>query len=75
MRIISQNGEVDIPYINSVIRQYGSKIEALNRGIYFTLGVYENKDEAAAVMRFIRGSYLRDKKLYKMPSQEEVTNG
>lgn len=75
MRIISQDGTVDVPYENVIIRVEGKFIEAYMGATYAFMGVYKSTDDAIAVLREIT-TFSREKyATYHMPPSDEVKNG
>ena len=58
MRLISQNGNVDIPYEQAHILCNMECVMARVGNYEYTLGKYSNKDKALKVMEMLRETYL-----------------
>ena len=76
MRIISQDGTIDVPYETSSIAVSGKYC-----GIYvyssaflsgMRIGVYDTHEQALAVMREIREDYKNGYTVFKLPKNNEV---
>ncbi len=75
MRIISQDGTVDVPYERVVLSVEGRTVQADIGARSFYMGVYESTDDAITVLREIV-TYSREKyATYHMPQSNEVKNG
>lgn len=87
MRLISQDGMIDVPYENLTISvdndNDDGKVHILARGIaeylLIIIAVYSNTDKALKVMEMLREEYLetvydyRTKpKVFQFPKDEEV---
>ena len=65
MRLISQHGNVDVPYDNVSLIHKGSEIVAITchetpNGVYeFTMGKYSTNEKAYKVMEMVREDYLK----------------
>lgn len=80
MRLISQNGELDIPYdrvaidVNkrekNKIIAYG--VESLNNNSYWNLGEYSTEEKAREVIGMIRNAYYAERKCFQFPEDKEV---
>ena len=72
MRLISQDGMIDVPYENLTIAvdndNDGGKVHILARGIVeylsIIIAVYSNTDKAIKVMEMLREQYMRNNALY-----------
>ena len=80
MRLISQDGMIDVPYENLTIAvdndNDDGKVHILARGIseYLSIiiAVYSNTDKALKVMEMLRNRNFWDKDVFKFPADEEV---
>lgn len=61
MRIISQNGNVDIPYIKARIVHANNQVIASVGAWDYTMGVYSSNEKAYKAMEMLRDKYLREK--------------
>ena len=65
MRLISQNGEIDIPYEQCVIQRFKEKIYFLNKNLTgveqlvcdMEMASYSTEDKAEKAMEMLRGKY------------------
>lgn len=68
MRIISQNGKVDIPYHLTIlgVRQYGGEFHLVGHidGSELHIGVFSTEDRAKEELQHIRDAYEIDDTLY-----------
>lgn len=82
MRIISQNYTVDVPYDNVVVyvhsqlnqifaKMYVSGIEYNRDG--FSIGKYNNKEDAKYVMSLIREAAIFGQMYFYMPTAEKAS--
>ena len=75
LRLISQNGAIDIPYEYSALHIGGGMQEALiyaqYDGVKYTMAQYGNMEKAIAVLERIR-EFKGD--IYLMPSDEDVVS-
>ena len=63
MRVISQNGNIDLPYEDTVIHTEYFKIEprvvvAIFKDEKYTLGTYSTKEKAIKAMKMLRETYV-----------------
>ena len=60
MRLISQDGRIDIPYENFVVERANSiiKIDIDNCGVLVPVGIYSSEEKAIKVMQLIQNQYL-----------------
>jgi len=84
MRLISQNGKLDIPYSNSVFIEteditsdrYTVSVCVSKLNLNFTLkefAVYTTKDRLDLAMALLRERYeQKDKKYFQFPKDEEM---
>lgn len=75
MRIISQDGTVDVPYENVVMRVEGRTIVADMGARSLFMGVYDYTDDAIAVLREICQYSIEKYYVYHVPASDEVKNG
>ncbi len=61
MRIISQNGEVDLPYEMTALFAYDNRIEAVFSGSIqkspYVMAIYENKEKCKKTMKMLNRAY------------------
>lgn len=57
MRVISQHGNVDLPYEQIVVCHAMESIIALHNGEKYVLGKYSSKEKAYKAMKMLRKSY------------------
>ena len=61
MRIISQNGEVDLPYEMTALFAYDNRIEAVFSGSIqkspYVMAIYENKEKCQKAMKMLNRVY------------------
>lgn len=62
MRIISQNGEVNLPYEQTALFTYDNRVEAVFTGdirkIPYVMAIYENKEKCQkAMQKLIQASH------------------
>ena len=86
MRLVSQNGNVDIPYEKAHILCNMECVMARVGNYEYTLGKYSDKSKALKVMEMLREEYLKyctartseywfafnNPKVFKFPVDEEV---
>ena len=79
MRLISQNGNVDIPYDKAVLLHAQGDVMASVGDKEYILGVYSSMEKSYRVMEMLREEYLetvydyRTKpKVFQFPKDEEV---
>lgn len=58
MRLISQHGNVDIPYENAILSHNNNIVRADVGDFDFTMGVYSSGEKAYKVMEMVRKKYL-----------------
>ncbi len=70
MRIISQDGLVDLPYNSSLITAFEGDeewvIQAINMNRVFFIGTYKSKDEAMNEIERILLKFSENWKVYRM---------
>ena len=83
MRVISQNGNIDLPYEDTVIHTEYFKIEprvvvAISKGEKYTLGTYSTEAKAIKAMEMLReawkfktGIYHRNI-IFQFPKDSEI---
>ena len=61
MRLISQDGRIDIPYENFVVERENSiiKIDIGNCGVLVPVGIYSSEEKAVKVMEDLRNRYSK----------------
>ena len=63
MRVVSQNGELDFPYDQTVIQLYCNAVVCKPisnmTGRYYALGVYSTNEKAQWAMEMLRNAYER----------------
>ena len=70
MRVISQNGEHDIPYESSAVSINGTTISAYSHSVGPTfMAQYKSRDEARRAMMQLRNRYIEGKKVYQFPDK------
>lgn len=61
MRIISQNGEVDLPYEMTALFAYDNRVEAVFSGSIqkspYVMAMYENKEKCQKAMKMLDNTY------------------
>lgn len=57
MRVISQHGNVDLPYEQIVVCHAMESVIALCNGEKYVLGEYSSKEKAYKAMEMLRGQY------------------
>ena len=57
MRVISQHGNVDLPYEQIVVRSEMEYVMALHREKEYVLGKYSSDDKAIKAMEMLRETY------------------
>lgn len=63
MRVISQHGNVDLPYEQIVVCHAMENVIALYNGEKYVLGEYSSKEKAYKAMEMLRGAYAGKPKL------------
>lgn len=74
MRVISQHGNVDLPYENVAVFKVDNTVMARCDGFEYTLGAYSAKEKAIKAMEMLREQYkrLETLKLYTKGSREDI---
>ena len=79
MRLISQNGNVDIPYDKATLLHAQGDVMASVGDKEYLMGVYSSMEKSYRVMEMLRKEYLETvygyktkPKVFKFPSDEEV---
>lgn len=87
MRLVSQHGNVDIPYENAILSHNNNIVRADVGDFDFTMGVYSSGEKAYKVMEMVRKKYLASTEIidenicyttltravvFKFPSDDEV---
>lgn len=57
MRVISQHGNVDLPYENVVVFKVDNTVMARCDGFEYTLGAYSAKEKAVKAMEMLKEHY------------------
>ncbi len=57
MRVISQHGNVDLPYEQIVVRHAMESVVAMHNGGKYVLGKYSSKEKAYKAMEMLRKAY------------------
>lgn len=84
MRLISQDGKIDLPYDNislsiekNIIFENRKKsvnnetiISAFGNGSTISVAKYNNENEAKAILKRIRDSYIKNKTYFQFPEKE-----
>ena len=58
MRVISQRGNVDLPYEHIVVRHKMEYVMAVHKEKEYVLGKYSSDDKAIKAMEMLRDTYL-----------------
>lgn len=78
MRLISQNGNVDLPYENTVLLHNMDYVVAQYDRKEYVMGKYSSEEKAHKVMEMLRGAYMcyatvrSDGGVFRFPKDEEV---
>lgn len=78
MRLISQNGNVDLPYENTVLLHNMEYVIAKHDGKEYVMGKYSCKEKVYKVMDMLCGMYMcyatvrSDGGVFRFPKDEEV---
>ena len=79
MRLVSQHGNVDIPYDKAVLLHAQGDVMAIVGDKEYILGVYSSMEKSYRVMEMVREEYLETvydyrtrPKVFKFPKDEEV---
>ena len=59
MRVISQHGNVDLPYEQIVVRSEMEYVMAVHKEKEYVLGKYSSDDKAVKAMEILREKYLQ----------------
>ena len=65
MRVISQHGNVDLPYEQIVVCHAMESVIALYNGNKYVLGEYSSKEKAYKAMKMLREAYVGIPMMYK----------
>lgn len=60
MRVISQHGNVDLPYEQIVVCHAMESVIALYNGERYVLGEYSSKEKAYKAMEMLRGAWINE---------------
>lgn len=60
MRVISQHGNVDLPYEQLVVCHAMESVIALYNGEKYVLGKYSSKEKAYKAMEMLRGAWINE---------------
>lgn len=60
MRVISQHGNVDLPYEQIVVCHAMESVIALYNGEKYVLGKYSSKEKAYKAMEMLRGAWINE---------------
>ena len=80
MRLISQDGEIDVPYERVVIKATEHRFDTVITALFeredymkdIVMGYYSTKAKALKVMEMLREKNFWDKDVFKFPADEEV---
>jgi hypothetical protein len=79
MRLVSQNGNVDIPYDKATLLHAQGDVMARVGDKEYILGVYSSMEKSYRVMEMVREEYLETvydyrtrPKVFQFPKDEEV---
>ena len=71
MRVISQHGNVDLPYEQIVVCHAMESVVAMHNGEKYVLGKYSSKEKAYKAMEILRKAY-EDNKFYHYMSATDT---
>lgn len=71
MRVISQHGNVDLPYEQIVVCHAMESVVALHNGERYVLGKYSSKEKAYEAMKMLRKAY-EDNEFYHYMSTTDT---
>ena len=60
MRVISQHGNVDLPYEQIVVCHAMESVIALYNGEKYVLGEYSSKEKSYKAMEMLRGAWINE---------------
>lgn len=60
MRVISQDGNIDLPYEQIVVCHAMESVIALYNGEKYVLGKYSSKEKAYKAMEMLRGAWINE---------------
>lgn len=66
MRVVSQNGNVDLPYEEVVIMHVYQSVIAMYDGKEYTMGVYGSMEKSYKAMEMLREMYCRVKTFHSV---------
>lgn len=86
MRVVSQHGNVDLPYEEIVVLHVDRSVMAIHNGKEYTLGVYSSMKKSYKAMEMLRENYMRyatarsdsywfafdNPKVFQFPKDEEI---
>lgn len=75
MRVVSQDGRVDVNYDNAVITTYSmdaKNVIAKVRDEYLSLAEYTSEENALKAMEMLRRSYVYNYMVFLFPRDDEV---
>ena len=72
MRVISQHGNVDLPYEQIVVCHAMESVIALYNGNKYVLGEYSSKEKAYKAMEMLREAYVGMPMMYKAKDVAEA---
>lgn len=58
MRVVSQHGNVDLPYEEIVVLHVDRSVMAIHNGKEYTLGVYSSMEKSYKAMEMLREAYV-----------------
>lgn len=73
MRVISQHGNVDLPYEQIVVCHAMESVIALYNGEKYVLGEYSSKEKAYKAMEALRETYTHPYiRYFQFPQNDEI---
>ena len=74
MRVISQHGNVDLPYEQIVVCHAMESVIALYNGEKYVLGEYSSKEKAYKAMEMLRNEFAEygESGLFQFPKGDEI---
>ena len=74
MRVISQHGNVDLPYEQIVVCHAMESVIALYNGEKYVLGKYSSKEKAYKAMEMLRNEFADygESGIFQLPQDDEI---
>lgn len=72
MRLVSQNGNVDIPYDKATLLHAQGDVMARVGDKEYLMGEYSSMEKSYRVMEIVREKNFWDKDVFKFPANEDV---